>query len=224
MKKMMSDRSRWIVAVSMLACLTMPGPWAVSMSAQNKNKIMGSVEFAGAKKVEKTSGVWIDGQYVGYLSELKGNKKLTLLPGEHQLSVRQAGYEDFDQKIVIEPDLILTVTVKMQKAPDAVWPTQTAELKVDVHPDRAAVFVDDKFLGHAGELGGKFHSMLLGPGRHRIKVELPGYQTFESDVSLVAGQKSVVKTDLEKGSINQADTLIKAPTGSDTKEPSDTDK
>jgi hypothetical protein len=44
---------------------------------------------------------------------------------------------------------------------------------------------------------------------HRVKIELPGYQTFESDVSLVAGQKSIVKTDLVKGSINQADSLIK---------------
>ena len=70
------------------------------------------------------------------------------------------------------------------------------------------VFVDDRFLGHGGELGGAFHSMLLSPGTHRIKVTLPGYQTFEQEVTLVAGQKSVVKTDLAKGSIRQADALI----------------
>jgi hypothetical protein len=50
--------------------------------------------------------------------------------------------------------------------------------------------------------------MLLSPGTHRIKVELPGYQSFETDVTLVAGQKSVVKTNLAKGSIHQADALI----------------
>jgi PEGA domain len=175
-----------------------------------QNQILGGVELHGASKVEKTSGVWIDGQYIGYLSELKGTKKIELLPGEHDLSVRQNGYQDFTQKITVEPRLILTVPVKMQKAPDAIWPTITAELKVDVLPDRSAVFVDDKFVGHAGELRG-LHSMLLSPGMHRIKIELPGFQTFESDVSLVAGQKSVVKTDLVKGSINQADSLIKQP-------------
>jgi hypothetical protein len=182
---------------------------ALSTPLFAQSQILGEVEFKGANKVEKTSGVWIDGQYVGYLGELKGRKKVMLLPGEHDLAVRQAGYEDFSKKIVIEPRLILSVPVKMQKAPDAVWPTVTAELKVDVHPDRAAVFVDDRFSGHAGELGGAFHSMLLSPGKHRVKVELPGYQTYEADVSLVAGQKSVVKTDLAKGSINQADSLIK---------------
>jgi hypothetical protein len=176
-----------------------------------QNQILGGVEFSGETKVEKTSGVWIDGQYVGYLGELKGKKQIMLLPGDHELSVRQGGYQDFTQKILIEPRLILTVPVKMQKAPDAIMPTVTAELKVDVHPDRSAVFVDDKFEGHAGELGGH-HAMLLSPGMHRIKVELPGYQSFESDVTLVAGQKSAVKTDLKKGSINQADPLIKEKT------------
>jgi hypothetical protein len=39
-------------------------------------------------------------------------------------------------------------------------------------------------------------------------VELPGYQTFESDVTLVAGQKSEVKTTLAKGSVHQEDSLI----------------
>jgi PEGA domain len=100
------------------------------------------------------------------------------------------------------------VPVKMQKATGETLPTVTAELKVDVDPDRAAVFVDDKFLGHAGELGGAFHSMLLSPGTHRIKIALPGYQSFETDVTMVAGQKSVVKTNLSKASIRQADALI----------------
>jgi preprotein translocase subunit SecD len=53
--------------------------------------------------------------------------------------------------------------------------------------------------------------MLISPGKHRIKVELPGYQTFETEVNLLAGQKSEVKTELVKGSIEQASTLIKKP-------------
>jgi hypothetical protein len=31
------------------------------------NQILGEVELVGASKVERTSGVWVDGQYVGYL-------------------------------------------------------------------------------------------------------------------------------------------------------------
>ena len=174
-----------LAAVAVLACVFIVAP----VFAQSQ--IMGQVEFSGMTKVEKTSGVWIDGQYVGYMGELKGGKRIMLLPGDHELSVRQAGYQDFTEKIVVEPRLILTVRVKMQKATDVTWPSATAELKVNIKPDRAAVFVDDKVLGHAGELGGAFHSMLLSPGKHRIKVELPGYQTFESDVEF--GHRSEIR-------------------------------
>jgi hypothetical protein len=87
----------------------------------------------------------------------------------------------------------------------------TATLKLTVQPGRAAVFLDDSFVGHAGEFGGAFHSMLLSPGKHRIKIELPGYRTFETEVNLLAGQKSEVKTELIKGSIELNDAAVKKP-------------
>jgi hypothetical protein len=51
----------------------------------------------------------------------------------------------------------------------------------------------------------------VSPGKHRIKVELPGYRTFETDVNVLVGQKSEMKTELVKGTIEQADTEIKKP-------------
>ncbi len=204
--KLAKLKPSWIGVLALLVSYFIVLPMFAPLFAQTT--ILGELEFKGASKVEKTSGVWIDGQYVGYLDELKGPKRVLLLPGDHELAVRQAGYQDFTEKLTVEPKELLLVPVRMQKATSDTWPSVTAQLKVDVQPDRAAVFVDDRFLGHAGELGGAFHSMLLSPGKHRIKVELPGYQTFESDVTLVAGQRSVVKTNLEKGSIHQADSLI----------------
>src|SRR3981081_2504833 len=56
-----------------------------------QNKVMGEVKFEGTTRVEKDAGVWIDGNYVGYLKELKGDKKIMLLPGEHEVIVRQWG-------------------------------------------------------------------------------------------------------------------------------------
>lgn len=176
-----------------------------------QNKVMGEVRFDGATKVERDSGVWVDGGYVGYVKELKGDKKVLLLPGEHEIAVRQSGYDDFVQKIVVEPGEVQTVRVVMHLSPMAKVPTVTATLKLTVQPGRAAVFLDDKFVGHASEFGGALHSMLISPGKHRIKVELPGYRTFETEVNLLAGQKSEVKTELVKGSIEQAGPAIKPP-------------
>jgi len=50
--------------------------------------------------------------------------------------------------------------------------------------------------------------MLLSPGTHRIKIDLPGYRTFETEITLLPNQKYTVKTDLAKGSIAQASPLI----------------
>src|ERR1700680_3629444 len=93
---------------SALVCLVVLSIFSLfAPSLHADNKVLGEVELQGASKVENTSGVWVDGQYVGYLSELKGSKKIELLPGQHDLSVRQNGYQDFTQKITVEPRLIL---------------------------------------------------------------------------------------------------------------------
>jgi hypothetical protein len=173
------------------------------------NRVMGEVQFEGASKAERDSGVWIDGQYLGYLKELKGDKKVMLLPGEHEISVRQAGLENFIRKIMVEPGQKQTVRVAMVKSAGWEMPSTTATLKLTVQPKRAAVFLDDRYIGHVGEFGGKFHSVLIAAGKHRVKIELPGYRTFETEVNLLAGQKSEVKTDLVKGSIEQNDAMIK---------------
>jgi len=177
-----------------------------------QDKVMGEVRFDGETQLDRDSGVWIDGEYVGYVKELKGNKKVLLLPGKHHVVVRQKGYEDVTQDIVVEPGQVQTIQVVMHLIPGATIPKITSELKITVQPKRAAVFLDGSYVGHASELGGKFHSLLVSPGKHKIKVELPGYQTFETEVDVLAGQKSEVKTQLEKGSIEQAGAdIIKKP-------------
>jgi len=177
--------------------------------ARAQNQVMGELKFSGPTKIEKRSGVWIDGQYVGYLKELKGDKKIMLLPGPHEISVRKDGYKHFTQTLVVEPGRMHTLRLEMTRDLRALYPgSNAAELKLNVKPDRAAVFVDDNYIGPAADFGGG-RSMLLTPGKHRVKVELPGYRTFETEVNLLPTQKSKVETELVPGSILQAGPLIK---------------
>ena len=162
------------------------------------NQVMGEIEFMGKSKVEKTSGVWVDGQYVGYLKELKGSKKVLLLPGDHVITVRQNGYRDFEQHIEIRPGEKKVVFVAMQTGPTGTMPAVTAEVKLAVNPTRAAVFVDGLFVGHVAEFQGMGRGLLVAPGQHTMKIALPGYQTFETQISPAARQKVEVKTTLLK--------------------------
>jgi hypothetical protein len=164
------------------------------------NDVLGEIELVGATKVEKTSGVWVDGQYVGYLKELKGSKKILLLTGEHEIALRQAGYKDFMQRVTVRPGEKQVIRVAMEKDLRMPLPTVTAEIKLSVTPERAAVFVDGLFAGHVAEFGGIGRALLVAPGKRKVKISLPGYQTFETEITLVANQKFQIKTDLIKSS------------------------
>jgi hypothetical protein len=181
-----------------------------AQNAQNaQNQVLGEVQFVGKTKVEKTSGVWIDEQYVGYVEELKNDKKVLLLPGEHVISVRQSGYTDFTEKVIVEPGKKVVLHVTMQRDSRSQFPTVTSQLKLKVMPDRAAVFVDDGFVGTVHEFSGVGRGMLVSPGKHRVKIALPGYQVFETEVNLLPKQKITIKTNLVPGSITQAGPSIK---------------
>jgi hypothetical protein len=204
----MATPKRFRISSSLFAAvclLSLCGP------GYSQNKVMGEVDFIGATKLERHSGVWIDGEYVGYISELKGPRKVLLLPGDHTIEVRHLGYKNFVEKIVVEPGQPQTISVTLAKDPRAQLPTVTAEIKLEVTPDRAAVFVDGGFIGPVRDFGGLGRALLVEPGKHRIKIAMPGYQPFETDVNLLPNQKFTLKTELVAGSINQAGPLIKKP-------------
>jgi len=180
------------------ACLLLVVSFFFVPAALAENKVLGELQLEGATKVEKTSGVWIDDQYLGYLKELKGSKKILLLPGTHKLSVRQNGYQDFTREVTLQPGEKQLVTVTMVKAPGYVMPAVTSEIKMSVNPDRAAVFLDGQFIGHAAEFGGLGKSLIVAPGHRKISITLPGYNTFNTEIDLAPNQKFVLKTDLTK--------------------------
>jgi hypothetical protein len=171
----------------------------VSVPLHAGNDVLGEVELVGATRVEKTSGVWVDGQYLGYLNELKGSKKILLLPGDHDISVRQGGYLDFTRKVTVRAGEKLSLDVKMDKDTRIQLPRVTAEIKLDVNPNRAAVLVDGVFMGHVAEFNGLGKALLVAPGRRHLTITLPGYQTFETDIDLVTNQRFTLKTEMIKG-------------------------
>jgi PEGA domain len=199
----------WILVLAFVWCV------AGSVSAQS-NDVLGEVQFEGKTNVEKTSGVWVDGQYVGYLNELKLSKKVLLLPGDHTISVRQNGYQDFSQTIVVQPGKTQIIRVAMNKAATGPMPpdAELATVKINVNPSRAAVFVDNRFVGHVGEFGGLGRAMQVVPGTHHIRIALPGYATFQTDINPLPGQKVEVKTDLVKSETPLAEPLLKGKTNS----------
>src|SRR5580692_1268763 len=201
---------------SLLWILLLLSALLLSPAMYAANDVMGEIQFEGKSHVEKTSGVWVDGEYVGYLKELKGSKKVLLLPGEHVITVRQDGYQDFMERVMVQPGQKQVVRVVMEKAPTGPMPAVTATVKIAVNPPRAAVFLDGLFVGHVGEFEGLGRGMLVAPGTHQIKIALPGYQTFQTDVNPLADQTVEIKTDLVKNGVPLAGPLVKTETSAAT--------
>ncbi len=168
-----------------------------------EDRVQSELRFAAHTKDEKTAGVWVDGQYVGFVKELAGDKKLMLLPGKHEIVIRQAWYNEFVKQVILEPGQIEQINVALVKSARLPTKDATGELKIAATPSRAAVFVDGQYAGHVDEFNGVGKAMLLTPGQHRLRIALPGYLPFDTMVDLRPQQKLKIQTDLVKGSKRQ---------------------
>ena len=58
--------------------------------------------------------------------------------------------------------------------------------------------------------------MQVVPGAHQIKIVLPGYETFETNLNPLPSQKVEIKTDLVKNGAPLAEPLLKTETSDAT--------
>src|SRR5437879_8762462 len=106
------------------------------------NQVLAELRFMAHNGAEKKAGVWVDGQYVGFVKELNGDKKMLLLPGKHEIVVRQAWYQDYVEQALLEPGEINTIKLAMAKESHVDTAGAYFELKIDYYSSRAAVFID----------------------------------------------------------------------------------
>jgi hypothetical protein len=63
------------------------------------------------------------------------------------------------------------------------------ELRLDVSPRHAQVYVDGYFAGTVDDFDGAFQAIRLAPGAYRIDIVAPGYETLTFDVRITPSQK-----------------------------------
>jgi len=69
-------------------------------------------------------------------------------------------------------------------------------LVIEGAPPGAQIFVDDRLTASTGS-DGEAKISTLSPGQHRLRVTVNGYQDYEKDIDLLAGQTSSVAAKLE---------------------------
>jgi len=149
-------------------------------------------------RVEKLAGVWVDGQYVGYVDQFKGHNTIALPPGKHSLVIRENGMKDMTRELDLAPGGEQDLMVKLDEPEEDAAPASgSGELKILVAPDSAAVFVDGHFEGPVVQFGGIARTLRLPPGKHEVKIVLAGYQDYVTSVEIAANARQTIEWRLE---------------------------
>lgn len=139
------------------------------------------------------AGVFIDGKYIGPAGNFGVGRKYMVVAGDHEVRLSEPRYEDVVAKVTIQPGK----TTKLAQAMKALPPAQPpfGRLRTISADKFAAVYVNGRFMGHAGEFNNPVQGLLLNPGTYMVKV-VP--------VSSGEAREEQVKIEADKVAIFQA--------------------
>lgn len=75
---------------------------------------------------------------------------------------------------------------------------EVGRIHLDIQPDDAAVYLDGRFLGSAGELSFLSAGVVAEPGQHSIEVVRPGYRTEKKSVVVALGESVDIEVELHR--------------------------
>jgi hypothetical protein len=74
----------------------------------------------------------------------------------------------------------------------------TADIRTEVTPKNAEVYIDGYFAGHAGDFDGPFQGLHVTPGGHVISLQLNGFRTLTEDVYVRPDSTFKMKAAMER--------------------------
>jgi PEGA domain-containing protein len=72
----------------------------------------------------------------------------------------------------------------------------TGNLRLDIEPRDAQVYIDGAYAGLVDDFDGVFQSLRLEAGEYHVEVVLPGFETLAFDVRIFPGEKTTYRGDL----------------------------
>ncbi len=137
------------------------------------------------------AGVFVDGKYMGPCSNFGVTRKYQVAAGEHEIKVSDPRYEEFTAKLRFEAGKTVKVSETLKPLAPAKPPF--GMLKVKSADKYAAVYVNNRFHGHAGEFNNGVQGLKLNPGTYDVRVEPAGGQPVSEKVTIVEGKTAVVE-------------------------------
>ena len=149
---------------------------------------------SGKLKTEVTpgrAGVFIDGKYVGPAANFKIARKYDVAAGEHEIKLQEPRYQEIVKKVTIEAGKTTVMKETMVALPPAKPPF--GKLRIENADHFAAVYVNDRFMGHVDEFSNFAQALLLNPGTYEVKVVPTNGAPVTKTVTIEAEKTVIVK-------------------------------
>jgi hypothetical protein len=137
------------------------------------------------------AGVFVDGKYLGPAANFRIARTYTVASGEHELKLVDPRFEEVTTKVTIQPGKKTVVSETLKALPTPKPPF--GRLRTESTDKFAAVYVNDKFMGHVDEFSNSAQGLLLPPGEYAVRIEPTSGQAVRQTVKLEADKTVIVK-------------------------------
>lgn len=138
------------------------------------------------------AGVFIDGKYVGPAANFKVARKYAASPGQHEIKFVDPRYEEATTTVTLQAGKTTVVSETLKPLAPAKPPF--GRIRTESPDKYAAVYVNDKFYGHAGEFNNGVQGILVPPGEYTVRIEpLSGGNAVKKTVKVDADKTVVVR-------------------------------
>jgi PEGA domain-containing protein len=137
------------------------------------------------------AGVFVDGKYLGPAANFRVARTYVVPTGDHELKLVDPRYEELTTRITINAGKKTTVSEILKELPPAKPPF--GRIRTESADKFAAVYVNDKFMGHADEFSNSSQGLLINPGEYTVKIVPASGPPVTQTVKVEADKTTVVK-------------------------------
>lgn len=180
----MTAAKRLLMLAALGCALLLPG-----------SSFVAAQEDYGLLKVNTTTGragVFVDGHYLGPAENFHMVQEYEVAPGMHDVTISDPRYEEFSTRVIIKPGVTTTLTQTLKPLPEPKGPF--GELRTQGPDHFAAVFVNERFMGHVDEFSNPAQGLLLPEGEYTVRIaSTTGGPEFVEHVKIVADETVTIK-------------------------------
>ena len=137
------------------------------------------------------AGVFVDGKYLGPAANFRIARTYAVASGEHEVKLADPRYEELTTKVTIKAGKKTTIHETLKELPPAKPPFGT--LRTENNDKFAAVYVNDRYMGHVDEFSNSAQGLMLNPGEYTVKVVPVSGSPITQTVKIEADKTVIVK-------------------------------